>query len=247
MGAPFFFESLLSLLPPPTLPAPPTPQPPDLQMLEREKASEASLHHLQGLRWEKGVFPAKGREEQGQTETRFPGTGSGAASGPIFTNKTMHSVSFEIPVDPRAILSTCSRTQPTFVLRSKTKSTGHTKGSKCVSPSPLKWGTACPARDQSGPRRPHRAHRGGNDGPGDGGVEAGVPGADSGGESLGPMDPDTGRKPHSQSPAARLETVPAGGPRLVSGECDGMHSRKFFLISDCVYLLLFLFRSMPVN
>lgn len=60
-------------------------------------------------------------------------------------------------------------------------------------------------------------------------------------------DPDTGRKPHSQSPAARLETVPAGGPRLVSGECDGMHSRKFFLISDCVYLLLFLFRSMPVN
>lgn len=69
MGAPFFSESPLSLPPPPS-----TPQPPDLQMLEPEKASGASLHHLQGLWREKGVLPAKGRDEQGQTEIRFPDT-----------------------------------------------------------------------------------------------------------------------------------------------------------------------------
>lgn len=50
------------------------------------------------------MFQAKGKEEQSQTEIHFPGTGSGAASAPIFMNKTMRSVSFEIPVEPSAVL-----------------------------------------------------------------------------------------------------------------------------------------------
>lgn len=73
-------------------------------MLELDNASTASLHHLQGLRREKGVFQPKGKEEQGQTEIRFPKAGSGAASGTILMNKTMHSVSFEIPGEPSAVL-----------------------------------------------------------------------------------------------------------------------------------------------
>ena len=66
-------------------------------------------------------------------------------------------------------------------------------------------------------------------------MEAGVPGINSGAETMAQMDLDTRQRPSSQHPAARVVTVPAVGLRQVSGEREGTYSRPFLFISCCVY------------
>lgn len=70
---------------------------------------------------------------------------------------------------------------------------------------------------------------------GHGAMEANVPGINSGGEAMPRMDPDSRQRPSSQQPEARMVTVPAEGFCQVSGERDGMYSRKFVTVYPCSF------------